>query len=77
MKTVFVAAFQDEAIVISSMLRSAGIEAEMLADKMLDINPLFSIDMNGVKILVPDEQEEDARAIVDDYRERKTKTASD
>ena len=77
MKTVFTAVFQEEAIVIQSLLRSAGIESEMLADKMLDINPLFSIDVNGVKILVPDDQEEDARAVVDDYRSRKTESSAD
>jgi len=60
--------FQDDALVLASMLKSAGIEAEVFADRMLDVNPLFSTDINGVSIVVPDEQEQDAMAIVNDYK---------
>ena len=74
MKTVFTSTFQDDAIVVLSLLKSGGIECEMLADGMLDINPLFSTDIRGVSIVVPDEQEEDALSLVEDYRKRKDRS---
>ena len=73
MKTVFTSTFQDDAIVVLSILKSGGIECEMLADGMLDINPLFSTDIRGVSIVVPDDQEEDALSLVEDYGKRKAK----
>lgn len=72
MKTVYRATFQDDALVLASMLKSAGIEVEIFADRMLDVNPLFSTDINGVTIVVPDEQEMDAMAIVEDYKKSKS-----
>jgi hypothetical protein len=71
MKTVFVSVFQDEALVMASILDSMGIEHEVLADRMLDVNPLFSTDIHGVQILVPDDKAEEAQAIVEDYRARR------
>ncbi|HWP68534.1 MAG TPA: hypothetical protein VN437_04470 [Rectinemataceae bacterium] len=71
MKTVFTSTFQDDAVVLLSILKSGGIECEMLADGMLDVNPLFSTDIRGVNIVVPDDQEQDALSLVDDYRKRK------
>lgn len=71
MKTVFTSTFQDSALVLCSLLKSAGINAEMIADRMLDVNPLFPTDIKGVSIVVPDDQEEDARAFVQDYIARK------
>ena len=73
MKTVFTSTFQDDAVVVLSILKSGGIECEMLADGMLDINPLFSTDIRGVSIVVPDDQEEDALSLVEDYVKRKAK----
>jgi hypothetical protein len=70
-KTVFVSVFQDEALVMASILDSVGIEHEVLADRMLDVNPLFSTDVHGVQILVPDDKAEEALAIVEDYRSRR------
>ncbi|MCE1195543.1 DUF2007 domain-containing protein [bacterium] len=74
MKTVYTATFQDDAIVILSILKSGGIEGMMMADNMLEVNPLFHTDIRGISIVVPDEQEEDARALVDDYRKRSSTT---
>jgi hypothetical protein len=71
MKTVFTSTFQDDAVVVVSILKSGGVDCEMLADGMLDINPLFSTDVRGVSIVVPDDQEEDALSLVEDYRKRK------
>lgn len=73
MKTVFVSVFQEEALVMKSILDAAGIENELLADRMMDVNPLFSIDVHGMQILVPDEREEEAKALVEDFKARKAK----
>jgi hypothetical protein len=70
-KTVFISTFQDEAIVIRSILASGGITSELLADRMMDVNPLFSTDIRGVKIVVPDEFEADALQLVEDYKARR------
>jgi hypothetical protein len=70
MKTVYTATFQDDAIVILSILKSGGIEGVMMADNMLEVNPLFHTDIRGISIVVPDEQAEDAMALVEDYKGR-------
>ena len=72
MKTAFESSFRDDALVVKSLLESAGIEAEILSDGMLDINQVFVMDVRGIQIVVPDGQIEDARAIVDDFRKNKT-----
>lgn len=72
MKTVFTSTFQDQAMVVLSLLQSGGIEGVMMSDSMLNINPLFSTDIKGVSIVVPDEQEEDALALVEDFRRRRS-----
>jgi hypothetical protein len=71
MVEVFTAVFQDEALVVKSLLESAGLSPEMLADGMLDVNPLFTVDIKGLRVCVPDGEAEDAAAIVADYRARK------
>lgn len=71
MKTVFTSVFQDEAIVVRSMLESAGIESELLVDSMLDVNPFYYVDVKGASVVVADENEEDAKAIVKDFLEKK------
>lgn len=76
MKTVYTATFQDDAIVILSILESGGIEGVMMADKMLSVNPLFQTDIKGISIVVPDEQEEDALALVADYKKRSSTIAT-
>jgi hypothetical protein len=71
MKTVFVSAFLEDAIVVKTMLESAGIPAELLSDQMLDINPFYSIEPKGAKVIVPDSAETDAEAIVANFKEHK------
>ena len=71
MVQVFASVFQDEAIVVKSLLESAGLAPEMLVDGMFDINPLFSVDIKGVRVCVSDGEAEDAAAIVADYTARK------
>lgn len=73
MAIVFASTFQDEALVVKSLLESAGIGAELLAEGMLDVNPLFTTAISGARVVVPDEEEADAAAIVADYRANKGK----
>ncbi len=77
MKTVFASTFQDDAVVVKSLLESAGIEAEILVDGMFDINPLFVMDMKGAQVLVADAQAEDALSIVEDFRKNKSQSHAD
>ena len=72
MKTVFASVFQEDALVIQSLLESGGIEAALVVDKMLDVNPFFYSDVHGVRIMVADGDEEEANALVRDYRARKS-----
>ncbi|MDH7483555.1 MAG: DUF2007 domain-containing protein [Spirochaetales bacterium] len=67
MKTVFTCAFLEDAVVLQSMLASAGIPAEVLSDSMLDINPYYSLETKGARIIVPNEMAEDAMAIVREF----------
>ena len=73
MKTVFTSTFQDEAMVVLSILRSGGIEGELMANSMLNVNPLFVTDIRGVSVVVSDDQESDALALVEDYRSKGTR----
>jgi len=70
LKTVFTSTFQDEALVVLSILRSGGIEGELMANSMLNVNPLFVTDIRGVSVVVSDDQEADALALVSDYRSK-------
>ncbi len=70
MKTVFTSTFQDEAVVVLSILRSGGIEGELMANSMFNVNPLIVTDIRGVSVVVPDDQEADALALVADYRKK-------
>jgi hypothetical protein len=65
---VFTSIFQDEAVVVKSLLESAGLSPELLSDGMLDVNPYFSLDIKGVRICVADDEAEDAAAIVADFK---------
>ena len=71
MVEIFASTFQDDAIVVKSLLESAGLSAEILSDGMMDLNPLFAIDIKGCRVCVPDDQAEDAKAIVADYEARR------
>lgn len=69
MKEIFACAFLEDALVLKTMLESAGIQAELLSDQMLDINPFYSIEPKGAKIFVSDSDEVDAKAIVNSFKE--------
>ena len=77
MVEVFVSVFQDEALVVKSLLESAGLSPEMIVDGMLDVNPLFSVDIKGVRICVSDEEAEDAQAVVADYNANREAKAAE
>jgi hypothetical protein len=68
---VFATMFHDEALVVKSLLESTGITAEISSEHLLDVYPLFFPQEGGIKIVVSDEEAEDARAVVAQYREPK------
>ena len=67
MKEVFATMFQDEALVVKSLLDSAGIESRISGEHILDIYPIFFPQQGGIKIVAQDEDEADALAVVADY----------
>ncbi len=74
MKTVFTSTFQDEAMVVQSLLKSAGLEGTLMSNSMLNMNPMFVMDIRGVSVVVADEDEADALALVEDYKARSAKS---
>jgi hypothetical protein len=72
MAEVFATMFQDEALVVRSLLESAGIECEISSEHFLDLYPIFFPQQGGIKVMVRDEDLEDARAVVAQFREPKT-----
>lgn len=74
MKTVFTSTFQDEAMVVQSLLKSAGLEGTLMSNSMLNMNPMFVMDIRGVSVVVADEDEADALALVEDYKVRSAKS---
>ena len=71
MAEVFATMFQDEALVVKSLIESTGIQAEISSEHILEIYPIFFPQGGGIKIVVADEDEEDALAVVAQYREPK------
>jgi len=68
MAEAFATMFQDEALVVRSLLQSAGIEVEAANEHILDVYPIFFPEQGGIRLLVPDDQAEDAAAVVAQYR---------
>jgi hypothetical protein len=75
MAEVFATMFQDEAIVVKSLIESTGIEAEVSSEHLMDVYPLYFPEEGGIKIIVKDEDVEDALAVVAQYREPKSAPA--
>jgi len=71
MKEAYRCVYLEDAVVVKSLLDSAGIKARVLNGDMMDVNPFFSASVEGVRILVSDEDYEDARAVVDDFEARR------
>ena len=71
MVQVFASVFQSEAMVVNSLLESAGLAPQILVDGMLDVNPFFNVDVKGVRVYVAMEEEEDALAVVADFMANK------
>jgi hypothetical protein len=71
MAEVFATMFQDEALVVKSLIESTGIKAEISSEHILEIYPIFFPQGGGIKIIVADEDAEDALAVVAQFREPK------
>ena len=75
MAEVFATMFQDEALVVKSLIESTGIEAEISSEHFIDVYPIFFPQEGGIKIVVSEEDAEDARAVVAQFRETKKEAA--
>lgn len=62
---------QDEALVVKSILESTGLHPEIAGEHILDVYPIFFPEAGGIRISVPDEEAEDALALIKDYRATK------
>ncbi len=71
MAEAFATMFQDEALVVKSLIESTGIEAEIGSEHFMEVYPLFFPSEGGIKVLVKEEDLEDALAVVAQYRESK------
>jgi hypothetical protein len=77
MAEVFATMFQDEALVVKSLLESTGIEAVISSEHFIDVYPIFFPQPGGIKILVPEEDKDDALAVIEQYRESKAAPVPD
>ncbi|MEI6873720.1 MAG: hypothetical protein WCL50_01170 [Spirochaetota bacterium] len=77
MTEVFGSYFQEEVIVLKSVLDSAGLQSEILAGSMTDLAPFFSVDTGGFRLIVADDDAEDARALVAEHRATRLQNALD
>jgi hypothetical protein len=68
MKEAYRCIHLEDAVVVKSLLDSAGIDARLLSGDLLDMHPLFPKSAEGVRIVVADEDADDARAIVEDFK---------
>lgn len=71
MTEVFSSYFQEEALVLKTLLDSAGIGSEILAGSQSELAPFWSIDAGGFRLVVSDADAEDARALVEEHRRLK------
>ena len=71
MAEAFATMFQDEAFVVKSLIESTGIAAEISSEHFMEVYPLFFPSEGGIKILVAEEDREDALAVVAQFREPK------
>jgi len=71
MADIFRTMFQDEALVVTSLLESAGLHAQIAGEHILDVYPIFFPEAGGMRIVVPDEEAEDALSIIEDYNATK------
>ena len=75
MAEVFATMFQDEALVVKSLIESTGIAAEISSEHFMEVYPLFFPSEGGIKVLVAEEDREDALAVVAQFREPKPPAA--
>lgn len=67
MKEAYRCVYMEDVMVVKSLLDSAGISSTIFSGDKLDVNPYFSVSVEGFCILVADEDFPDARAVVEDF----------
>ena len=74
MTEVFSSYFQEEALVLKTLLDSAGIASEILAGSMTELAPFWLVDSGGFRLVVADSDAEDALALVEEHKRRKAES---
>jgi len=71
---VFVAMYPTEATIVKSMLESSGLSPIIFDEMTIALQPFYSTAIGGVKILVPEDEAEDAKVIINEYLNNKETT---
>ncbi|HAZ64560.1 MAG TPA: hypothetical protein DCZ72_13250 [Armatimonadetes bacterium] len=74
---VVVCADQHQAFLVASLLRSAGLMARVDASDTAGWQPFLTIDSGGYRVVVPDDQAEEANRIVASLPEDDPEAAED
>ncbi|MDP3178795.1 MAG: DUF2007 domain-containing protein [Spirochaetaceae bacterium] len=75
MAEIYATSSQDEALVLKSLIESAGIEAELSGEHTMNTIPIYFTEGGCLRIIVRDEDAEDALAVVAQYQESKASPA--
>ena len=67
---VFTSYVYAEAALIKSLLEANGISVFMYDENTARLNPFYSSAIGGIKLMVPDEEVEKARDVLNEYREK-------
>ena len=73
--TVFTSFVYAEAALIKSLLEASGIAVFMYDENTARLNPFYSSAIGGIKLMVPDEQVEKARDVLEEYRAKEGQEA--
>lgn len=65
-----------EYLTLKAFLEDAGIDIYMLNETMITIDPLLSNAMGGIKMMVPEEQAEEATKLIAIYNQNLSKETS-
>jgi hypothetical protein len=67
-KTVYSCVYQADILVMKSLFDSSSMRCEILSGGKLDVNPFFSTGVTGYALAVGDEDEEDALALLAEFK---------
>ena len=67
---VFTSFVYAEAALVKSLLEASGIKVFMYDENTARLNPFYSSAIGGIKLMVPDEDVDRAREVLQEYREK-------